>query len=180
MAQMSWDAIEKPTGTSGEAWCALLDERGAAQLNHTAIAAITTEAIADIASAGWWAQAVAIAYEQDRGLRVVGQTHDGAFAANASKTVPGTMDEVLERWSAYMGEPSDLNGVPLDRAPSTSATEKWRYWRCTLVNGSKVNGTINAKSPEKVTLAIQHADLSSLEERDAWRDFWKATLKGFA
>ena len=174
---MSTDAIEKATGRPWAKWRELLDTVGAAKLGHQDLAALVLEHMPDIQSKHWWAQSVAISYEQATGTRVPGQLSDGTFAANASRTLTGTMDEVLERWVAYVGAPDELNGVPLSQPPSTSSSEKWRYWRCTLGAGQRINVTINEKPGGKATLAVQHPGLGSTAQRDEWKAFWRDFLK---
>lgn len=53
-------------------------------------------------------------------MRVSGQIGDGTFAANASRTLAGTMDEVLEKWTAYMAKFDQLNGVSMTEPATTT------------------------------------------------------------
>src|SRR5690554_8055434 len=92
---MRTEAIENGTGRSWADWLAFFDRLGAAELAHAEIArAVEAEGVAT----GWWGQAVVIHFEQETGRRVEGQVGDGKFAANASKTLPGGLDEGLARW----------------------------------------------------------------------------------
>lgn len=171
--------ITRATGIPWEQWVSVLDAQQARTMDHTAIAALVVERMPEIPSKHWWAQSVAIAYEQHVGIRVVGQSCDGTFAANASKTVEGSLDEVIVRWQEFVGSPEELDGVPTTSAPSVSSTEKWRYWRVTLADGSKVNVNLSAKSPEKAVLGLQHAQLNTEDDRERWRAFWKRLLTTF-
>jgi len=167
------EAVEKGTGRSWSDWLAFFERIGAERVDHAELArAIEEEGVAT----GWWAQAVAIHYEQAVGRRVEGQTGDGKFAANASRTVPGDLDTGLERWLALVAGDDAFDGVPFDAEPSVSATEKWRYWRCALVDGSRVQVTVSAKDGGKVVVAVQHERLESMEARDRWKAYWKARL----
>jgi hypothetical protein len=43
-------------------------------------------------------------------------------------------------------------------------SEKWRYWRCGLDDGSRIVVTIGDKPPAKSVLSVQHERLDSAEE----------------
>ena len=87
------DRILAATGRMPDDWYAELDAAGGQHLGHTAIAAWLVEQGVD----GWWAQGVAIGYEQARGLRIPGQRSDGTFAVSASRQLPGEREAVLDR-----------------------------------------------------------------------------------
>ncbi|NLF06102.1 MAG: hypothetical protein GX593_14040 [Actinomycetales bacterium] len=172
---MRTEAIENGTDRSWAEWLTFFDRIGAASLDHAALARAVE---ADGQVTGWWAQAVVIHYEQETGRRVEGQVTGGKFAANASKTVPGDLDEGLARWVALVSDDDAFGGVPLDAEPSSSATEKWRYWRCPLADGSRIQVTVSAKDGGKVVVAVQHDRLESAEDRDRWKAYWRERLTG--
>lgn len=87
------DRVLAATGTTPDDWYAQLDAADGHTIGHTAIAAWLVDAGVD----PWWAQSVAIGYEQSRGLRVPGQRSDGTFAVSASRQVPGDREAVLDR-----------------------------------------------------------------------------------
>jgi Domain of unknown function (DUF4287) len=60
------DAVRRRTGKGWEEWLALLDEWGAKDKGHTACARHLREAHG---ISPWWAQAVTVRYEYERGLR---------------------------------------------------------------------------------------------------------------
>jgi hypothetical protein len=166
--------FETATGRSWQEWVAFLDGIDAHNLSHTEIAS----RIFDTGKASsWWAQSITVAYEQYIGRRVPGQDHKGAFTAAVSKTCAGTMDEVLARWAGFMAKRKELDGIRVSREPEQSVTEKWRYWRCGLNNGTRVNVTIGPKAPGKALLAIQHEKLETTDDVERWRLFWKGLLK---
>ena len=168
--------FEGATGRAWEGWVAFLDGIDARKLSHTEIA----RRILDTGLAsGWWSQSITVAYEQQIGRRVPGQDCDGAFAVSATKTCAGTLDDVLARWVDFLKDREELGGIAISRGPDTSASEKWRYWRCGLEDGSRVNVTIGAKAPGKVLLAVQHERLETADHVEHWRDFWKPLLKSF-
>lgn len=170
---MRTEAIEKGTGRSWADWLAFFERIGADQLDHAEIARAVE---AEGAATGWWGQAVVIHFEQETGRRVEGQVGDGKFSANASKTLPGDLDEGLARWLSLVADDDGFDGVPFDAEPSSSATEKWRYWRCPLGDGSRVQVTVSAKGGGKVVVAVQHDRLESAEARDRWKAYWRGRL----
>jgi len=169
------EAIEEGTGRSWVDWLAFFERIGAERLDHAEIA---REVEAEGHATGWWGQAVVIHYEQLTGRRVEGQLGDGKFATNASRTVPGDLDAGLARWESLVADDDGFDGVPLDSEPSSSATEKWRYWRARLADGSRIQVTVSAKDGGKVVVAVQHDRLGSLEERDRWKAYWRGRLSG--
>ncbi len=169
------------TGKASAEWFALLDDRGARDLPHRDIARLLTD---EYGVPGWWSQMVTVEYEKHIGRRVTGQRQDGAYEATATKTLAGTKDEVLEGWLARVPAPErGFDGVAFAGEPTVSRTEKWRYWRVGLADGSRITVTIAdkpggaAKAPGPAsTLAVTSAKLASREEADRWKAFWKAHL----
>lgn len=91
-----------------------------------------------------------------------------------SRTVLGDMDTALADWCDKVGQPQNINGVKLSSVIRTSQAEKWRYWRCDLVDGSKVSVNIQTKpSSQKSLLAINHDKLATAAAVEKWRLFWK-------
>jgi hypothetical protein len=170
---ISSEAIEAATGHSWEAWLAYFESADAADKSHQEIVALADAFGAE----PWWRQMVAIAYEQHLGRRVRGQRGDGSFAVSASKTLAGSVDDSLARWIEVVGSPKVISGVAVESGPETSSTEKWRYWRCTLADGSRVAVNISLKAPGKAVVAVQHERLESEDLGEPWRAYWRSVLK---
>ena len=77
-------------------------------------------------------------------------------------------------WSAAA---TSSPGIPLDKAPATSSTDKWRYWRAALSDGSRVSLDIYQKAPGKASMGISHTKLDSAESVEHWRAFWRGLFK---
>jgi hypothetical protein len=92
------------------------------------------------------------------------------------KTIDGTIDEALFAWSDAVSGRSDFSHVGVARAPETTRTKKWCYWRCGLADGSRVVVNISAESPSKAILSIQHEGLESAEQAEHRRRYWKELL----
>lgn len=63
---VSDQALIEGTGANWRTWLELLDERGAAGLDH---AAVTRMLMREFEIDGWWAESITVAYERERGLR---------------------------------------------------------------------------------------------------------------
>ena len=163
------------TGKALDDWFAILDERGARDLPHKDIAR---------AAAGGLRRARLVEPERDRGVREAHRPprdrpaaerrvrghgdqdaagHDGRGARQLAGAAPGGAAERAFDGVAFAGE------------PSTSRTEKWRYWRVTLADGSRVTVYFSAKPDGKGALiAVQHGKLA----RPAGRGPLEGVLEG--
>jgi hypothetical protein len=170
---ISPEAIEKGTGKTWDAWIAFFDAMDAASLSHKDIAKKTHE---NGGATGWWAQMLTVAYEQHIGRRVPGQDCDGEYSVSVSKTLNADLDNALQWWLEAVEGIEDLSGVGVTSGPDVNKTDKWRYWRAGLADGSRVNVNIYEKSAGKSSLGIQHEKLESADQIEHWRAWWKAFL----
>lgn len=169
--------IARATGIPWETWTARLEELGARTMSHAELARRVAEQLDGVVeNHEWWAQSVTVAWEQHTGARRPGQSGDGTFGAGASRTVSGTPDEALARWSELMAGRTEVGGVALRQPPTTAATEKWRYWRARLADGTRVAATIGAKGGDRATVAVAHTGLASADDVARWRTVWKDLL----
>lgn len=167
---ISIKAIEDHTGKSWDQWMALFEQIAAARLSRKEIA----QKLDDMGAAGdWWAQMATAAYEQHIGRRVPGQDCDGRFAVSVNKTMAGDLDGALSRWLALVAGREEFSDVGVARGPETSQSEKWRYWRCGLADGTRIAVNISMKSPAKAALSVQHEKLESADAVEHWRAYWK-------
>ncbi|MFI7483594.1 hypothetical protein ACH9EU_14410 [Kocuria sp. M1R5S2] len=171
--------IARATGIPWEDWTARLDGIGAREMSHAEIArhaAGWLEGVVD--NHEWWGQSVAVAYEQHTGARRPGQAGDGSFGVSASRTVSGSRDDALGRWCALMAGADGVEGVPFEQEPVTAATEKWRYWRARLADGTRITVTVGDKGGGRTTVGVAHTGLASAEDAERWRPVWKERLRG--
>ncbi|GAA3704862.1 hypothetical protein GCM10022377_18140 [Zhihengliuella alba] len=180
-------AIEKASGRSWADWVALLDEAGAREEPHPRIAELALERL-DVANGnnGWWAQSVAVAYEQHVGRRLPGQRPDGTFDASVSRTVAGRRDEVARRWSdlaaaglaeVRAGAPGPLGAGP-EGEPRTSATDRRAYWRLDLDDGTRAAVSFEDKGADRVLVTATHTRIPAPDgvasRKAAWRELLAA------
>jgi len=166
------EAIEKGTGKPWSEWLKFLDGINAKDLTHKEIA----EKVREHGSDGWWAQGITVAYEQHIGRRVPGQDSSGEFSVSVTKTMNGNMDTALEAWIRLAGDRSEFNDVSVAEPGEISKTDKWRYWRATLSDDTRVLVTTTDKSPGKSSLTVTSEKLPSAEAVEHWRGYWKTFL----
>lgn len=170
-------ALETGSGISWTEWLEYFKDD--THLSHTELAAKALGLILErgtSTSPEWWAQSAAISFEHHAGLRQVGQQCDGSFAVNASKTLPVDMDGALEKVSNAGADLVSVVGVPRDGEPRVSSTEKWRYWKINLADGSRVSINIQNKAAGKSVVAVNHDGRQSNDDADEVKAFWKEFL----
>lgn len=174
MAEISDKAVMAATGKPLSEWIVVLEALGAAQIPHKAIATLLHR---DHNIDGWWSQMLTVEYERSIGRREVGQRCDGAYAASASKTIAGTMDDALAAWGQLVAKRTEFAGVEITGEPRISRTEKWRYWRADLADSSKLAIDIYDKPGGKAVLAINHEKIADAEAAAGWKTFWREFVK---
>lgn len=167
--------IERATERSWQDWLALFKAHDAAKLPHPEIAKIARAAVPEtLYNPDWWAQGVAIAFEQHMGLRVPGQSSTGEFRVSASRTLDCDRDEAIERWIARFA------GVPhLDHEVHNvrqSRTAKRSFWRATLDNAGKLEVAAETKNDGRSLVAISQTGLPGADVIEEWRAHWKSCL----
>ena len=166
-------AIEAESGLDWPTWCAAIEERGGSTLSHNAIVKAARQ-IRPIS--GWWAQSVAVAYEQHINRRLPGQTSDGLFAVSLSRSVTGSPETAMAQWRDFMDGRDPIGEKALSEPPTDTVTPKWRYWRCKFTDGSRLTLTMQATSTEKVRIAIEHRKLPLHGDIAGMKAVWSALL----
>ncbi len=165
-------AIEKASGKTWQHWLGVFKEMGADKLAHKDIASKLYE---EHGISGWWAQSLTVRYEQAIGRRAPNQESNGTFTSSASKTLDMDMDQTRQWWIDLVEKQKEFRDVPL-KSSDISQTPKWRYWRGTLADETKLIITIYEKSAGKSNLGLAHEKLASKEEADEWKAYWKELL----
>jgi hypothetical protein len=161
-------SIENATGKSWDKWVEFLERIDARELGHADIARKLSE---QMGMTGWWAQTITVAFEQHIGRRKPGQTNHGKYQLTVSKTVVGTLDQARFKWLTVAGRRRTFSGVSVKGNPSTSRSEKFRYWHCLLSDGTRVTVGISQRAPGKSIIGLPHDKLKSANEIDRWRPF---------
>ncbi|MEV0317669.1 hypothetical protein ACIBKX_04130 [Streptomyces sp. NPDC050658] len=172
--KLSGEALREATGKDWAEWFKLLDAWGGTSRNHTEIARHVRE---DHSVDGWYAQSVAVGYEQERGLREVGQSSTGDWRTSGSKTIEATAARVIEafaddtlrrRWLP------DADFTVRTHRPAKSVTADFRD-----ANGGgtgRISVTLTVKGPEKTVVGVGHEKLRDAEEVAAYKAFWRERL----
>lgn len=171
------ESIEQATGITWDEWVTFLEANGAAQKPHGEIAQLAHDTLT-IPSAAWWAQAVAVAYEQHIGRREAGQNANGSYEASVSRTVAGSREEVFTRLSAELDSLTTIAECAVQNR-RTSVTPVRSYWRCNLDRGDKIAVAVEAKADSKVLIVATHTNLSSAILADDARTYWKQRLANY-
>lgn len=129
------EAVRAATGRDHEGWRALLLDAGAKAWPHARIARWLVE---EQGVDGWWAQGIAIDFEQAHQGRVPGQRTDGTFATSRTRTFPGDRLEALARVRAAIeAQHGEAHGANL---AASQPNVRWR-----LADGTRL--AIAAQAP---------------------------------
>jgi hypothetical protein len=170
-------AIEKATVRGFEEWCRDLDDAGARRMRHKEIVALV-QSLAPVS--GWWAQAVAVAYEQATGKRAPGQAEDGHFTASAARMLAGGPEAVFAAWMEIVANRGELGGRRMARPASISRTAKRLYWRCRFEDGSRLTLAIEPRPGGRAQASFEHARLATAAELKLARAEGRALLDALA
>jgi uncharacterized protein YndB with AHSA1/START domain len=172
-------AVTAKTGKSWAGWFAVLDAFDVATHGHAATARHLVEAHG---VSGWWAQGITVRYEQEKGLREVGQQSDRLYAVSVQRTVAASPERV---WKALVADGTPKAGDPL-QAPQGSrgtylAVVPGAKLRHTVEHGegqkpSHVEWTLTPKGDATV-VRLQHSRLASKEEADALKPVWTRAVE---
>ena len=145
----------------------LLDESGAAERTHREIAIWVAEQ-QGIVPLAWNAQAVAGSYERARRGRAVGEHPDG-FRVSSSKTVAVPVERL---YGAFV-EPAKRKRWLPDELRTRTATEPTSARFDFDGDGTRLHATFTTRGPDKSTVTLSHERLSSAEERDRLKAYWR-------
>ncbi|MGB8938761.1 MAG: hypothetical protein WCD21_00745 [Streptomyces sp.] len=171
--KLSAEALREATGKTWPQWFALLDAWDGTSHNHTEIARHIRE---EHGTDGWYAQSVAVAYEQERGLREVGQSSTGAWRTSGSKTIATSAARAIEAFTDETVRTRWLPGIDLTlrtHRPAKSVTADFKDATGTTTRIS-VGATV--KTPEKTTVAVAHEKLRDAAEVATYKKFWHERL----
>lgn len=163
--------VRRSTGIPIDAWIGILDEAGARGLRHREI--WHWLGASGQVSDGAVREGIVIIYEQHIGRRVIGQSCDGDYPAQVTKRLKGTMDQLLDQWLQLVTDKRVLNGAGILSEPSVSRTDKFRYWRAKLADGTTVAVTIYGMSDGRAAFGIQQRGFRDRPSADASRAYWK-------
>lgn len=171
--KLSDETLREATGKDWPQWFAVLDAWGAATRGHTEIARHLRE---EHAVDGWYAQSVAVGYEQERGLREVGQSSTGDWRTSGSKTIAASAARVIEsftddgvrgRWLP------DADFTLRTHRPAKSLTADLKDATGAV---SRLSVGVTVKGPAKTLVGVRHEKLADAAEVAAYKAFWRERL----
>ncbi len=173
---LSDEAVKKATGKDWDNWLSILKEEKADKLEHAEIARLLNE---KHKIDGWWAQSITVEFERHIGKRKVGEVKDGTFQTAVSKTLPGNIDQVYKAWLNHITDIKSFNSLSISEEARLSESDKWRYWRTALEDGTRIVVTVGYKTDEKSSLTIGMEKLQDQSAVKFWKDYWKKYLENF-
>ncbi|GAA4920757.1 hypothetical protein GCM10023237_46760 [Streptomyces coeruleoprunus] len=166
---MSGDALRTATGRDWPGWFAVLDAWDAARRPHAEIARHLVE---EHGVAGWYAQSITVGYEQERGLREVGQSSGGDWQASAGKTVVAPPERVTE---AFADDTLRARWMPegeftlRTHRPGRSVTADWDG------GASRVSVYLTVEG-DRTRVGVGHTKLPDADAVAAYKAFWRERL----
>lgn len=157
------------TGCDWERWVWVLDQAGAQDWSHRAIAEHVRRRYK---TPMWWTQAVTVGYERIKGLRAVGQRRSGQFEAGKSKTLAAPTARVYRAFRDARTRRRWLGAV--DLTVRTAIPNK--SMRITWSDGTNVEWYFVSKGEAKCQVAVQHGKLPDREAADRMKNWWGERL----
>jgi hypothetical protein len=171
--------IERATNRTWNEWLQFMDNIDAKNLDHHQIATKVLEALeGKIDNPGWWAQSVAVAYEQYIGRRIPGQRPDGTFQTSVSKSTKFSMKELMDKWAAFATQDQEVLDLITDDV-RVSGTENRITWRTWAKDGSSIVVISEPKASGSASIVAQQMGLQTNELNIEAKSKWQAILSWF-
>lgn len=175
--KLSAQSLREATGRDWEGWFAVLDAWGATEHPHAEIAAhLRDEHGVD----GWYAQSVSVGYEQERGLREVGQSSGGDWNTSGSRTVAAPPERVLAAFTDAALRDRWLPGVELDVRTGRSGKSLSAGFRDATGEAGRITLWLTPLPDGRTRVGLGHEKLADAEAVAAYKAFWKERLAALA
>jgi uncharacterized protein YndB with AHSA1/START domain len=184
--KISDEAVRKATGKSWKQWVATLDRWNAAAKGHRETA---RHLAAEHGITAWWSQAVTVRYEQEKGLRAVGQK-PGGFDVSVQRTIGApvaeawesfTNEKLLSTWFTTKARVDLKVGGRYSNADGDQGEfrriDPQKLLRFTWDNaghcpGTMVEVTFDPKGKGKSVVRLTHSKLDSARAREEMKEGW--------
>ena len=171
-AGISDAAVRARTGKEWPEWFALLDAARGTEIGHKALVALLGK---QPRVGPWWRQMIAVAYEQERGLRERHQTPSG-FQLNASRTLGASAEETFRAWADDAERAQWLGDEALTIRKAVSPGSL----RITWGDGTAVEVTIQSRGPGRCRVVVDHRRLADGRAVANLKRFWAGALDALA
>jgi hypothetical protein len=163
------ERVVEATGRGWAGWFGLLDEWGAPRRTHTEMARWLRD---EHGVAGWYSQAITVAYERARGLRAPGEKADG-FAVGASRTVAVPVARLFDAFVDEATRERWLPGADMRTRTATapkSARYDWEDGTTRVIVGFEDAGAAKSR------VFISHERLPDAETAGEMKAWWRERL----
>ena len=164
---ISDEAVKAKTGKYRKEWFSLLDSIEARKMSHKDI---TRQLIEKYQISSWWSQMITVMYEQDKGLRNKHERPDG-YSISVSKVVSVPVNVLFNLWN----DDNRLNQWLTQDGLRVRSRHLNKNMHITWIDG-KTNIDVNFyhKGQNKSQVVVQHNKLSSLNESEKMKLYWKS------
>jgi hypothetical protein len=169
LARIKDATIQAKTGCAWERWVWVLDQAGAQDWSHRAIAEHVRRRYK---TPMWWTQAVTVGYERIKGLRVVGQRRSGDFEAGKSKVLAAPVARV---YRAFRDARTRRRWLGDEKLTIRTAVPN-KSMRVTWNDGTSVEWYFVPKGAAKCQVAVQHVKLADRGSVDRMKAYWGERL----
>jgi hypothetical protein len=169
-SEISDEAVKAKTGKVRKEWFLLLDSIEAYKMSHKDIARHLYEKY-QISS--WWSQMVTVMYEKEKGLRDKHERPDG-YSISVSKVVPFPINILFNFWN----DDNRLSQWLVKDNFTVRSRHLNKNIHITWIDG-KTNVDVNFydKGKNKSQVVVQHNKLSSFDESEKVKLYWKGKLE---
>jgi len=184
---ISDDAVKAKTGKNWAAWLTLLDRWGAKNKDHRTIAAFLKD---KRGLTPWWSQAVTVRYEQERGMRVVGERASGKYELSVQRTIATTVPKafaaftepaLVSIWFTTKAKADLRVGGTYQNADGDNGTYiliqppkrlKFTWDNAKHCPGTRVEVTFSSAGRNRTVVRLQHSKLQSEKDREDMKGGW--------
>lgn len=160
------------TGKDWASWFKILDKGKAHKLPHNQIAELLHH---KHKVPEWWCQMVTVGYEQEKGLRVVGQDCNGVFKTSKSATIAASAKQIYELWADEKKRLGWLN-CKLEQRKCTP----YKTLRFGVTGGSAMEVRLTPKGADKTQVVVDHSKLKDAKEVARMKSYWEKALTALA
>ncbi len=160
--------VKDRTSKTWAQWVDVLDQARAFEWEHPKIAKYLS---GRFPISGWWAQSITVGYERIHGIREVGQSGEGTFDANKSKTFDVPVAKLYAMWADGRRRKRWLAEKAIhlrNQRENKSLIIDWS-------DGTQVNVSFIDKGA-KSAVQLQHKRLASKDDIQSRKTFWDGRL----
>jgi len=165
-SRISDEAVKAKTGKYQKEWFSLLDSIEGRKMSHKDIAIYLYEKY-QISS--WWSRMITVMYEQEKGLRDKHERPDG-YSISVSKVVSVPVNILFNLWN----DDNRLNQWLAQDGFTVRSRHLNKNMHIIWIDGkTSIDVNFYHKGQNKSQAVVQHNKLSSLNESEKMKLYWK-------